>query len=110
MAKVQKPAELAAMEDSDGNAENVLISPKVGGQWTTLVSIFYPSAILCTSIGSSSRQSTALKHLRRECSAGQYVGEGIQVPDGHVPGARGGAGRGGRGLVRLHWKPIDIVQ
>ena len=108
MAKVQKPAELAAMEDSDGNAENVLISPKVGGQWTTLVSIFYPSAILCTSIGSSSRQSTALKHLRRDFSArtirrGRHSGS-------RRPRARGGAGRGGRGLVRLHWKPIDIVQ
>ena len=93
MAKVQKPAELAAMEDSDGNAENVLISPKVGGQWTTLVSIFYPSAILCTSIGSS-RQSTALRHLRRDFSArtirrGRHSGS-------RRPRARGGGG--GRGL------------
>ena len=94
MAKVQKPAELAAMEDSDGNAENVLISPKVGGQWTTLVSIFYPSAILCTSIGSSSRQSTALRHLRRDFSARTIRREGIQVPDGHVPEEVQGEGGG----------------
>ena len=31
------------MQDSDGNAENVLISSKVGAR-TTPVSIFYPSA------------------------------------------------------------------
>ena len=53
VAKVQKPALDWPMQDSDGNAENVLISSKVGSR-TTPVSIFYPSAFTrqCTSIGS----------------------------------------------------------
>ena len=70
------------MQDSDGNAENVLISSKVSSR-TTPVSIFYPSA-------------EAMYFPRRECSVLTMHGEALRVQTATCPevywGERGGWG------------------
>ena len=79
------------MQDSDGNAENVLISSKVSSR-TTPVSIFYPSA-------------EAMFFPRRECSVLTMHGEALRVQTATCPEVYWG--RGEVGVLELHCGGIE---